>query len=163
MGIAPGQGAELAEQRRGDVAAGKDPQAERQAERKARSSTVAGLLDDHMRLYVRPTCRSADEIERIFDVYVKPAIGKTPVLHLRRSEKLPACSKRSPRRTARAADRVLAHVRKAFNWHAARDERFVPPIVKGMGKAKPVAQRARDRVLAIRRSATCGGRSMRPP
>ena len=148
VGITPAKARELAEQRRGDVAAGKDPQAERQAERKARSSTVAGLLDDHMRLYVRPNLRSADEIERIFDVYVKPAIGKTPVLHLRRSEVAGMLEKVAKAHGPVQADRVLAHVRKAFNWHAARDERFVPPIVKGMGKAKPVAQRARRRVLS---------------
>ncbi len=44
------------------------------------------------------------------------------------------------------ADRVLAAVRKFFNWHAARDDDFVSPIVKGMARTKP-KDRARDRVL----------------
>ncbi len=35
------------------------------------------------------------------------------------------------------ADRVLAAVRKLFNWHAARDDGFVSPIVKGMICATP--------------------------
>jgi integrase len=45
------------------------------------------------------------------------------------------------------ADRVLAHVRKAFNWQAARDDQFNPPIVRGMARTKP-AERARKRILS---------------
>ena len=45
------------------------------------------------------------------------------------------------------ADRTLAIVRKAFNWHAARDDHFVPPIAKGMAKTKPKERRGK-RVLA---------------
>jgi integrase len=44
------------------------------------------------------------------------------------------------------ADRVLAFVRKAFNWQATRDDKFTPPIVKGMARTKP-RERVRDRVL----------------
>jgi integrase len=44
------------------------------------------------------------------------------------------------------ADRVLAHVRKAFNWQAARDDDFLSPIVRGMARTKP-KERARQRVL----------------
>jgi integrase len=45
------------------------------------------------------------------------------------------------------ADRVLATVRKAFNWHATRDDDFRPPIVKGMARTKP-KERAAKRTLA---------------
>ena len=45
------------------------------------------------------------------------------------------------------ADRVLAHIRKAFNWQAARDDQFSPPIVRGMARTKP-AERARTRALS---------------
>jgi integrase len=44
------------------------------------------------------------------------------------------------------ADRVLAYLRKAFNWQATRDDRFTPPIVKGMARTKP-KERARTRTL----------------
>jgi integrase len=44
------------------------------------------------------------------------------------------------------ADRVLAHLRKAFNWQAARDDEFKSPIVRGMARTKP-KERARKRVL----------------
>ena len=45
------------------------------------------------------------------------------------------------------ADRVLSYVRKAFNWRAARDDDFVPPIVPGMARTKG-KDRARDRILS---------------
>jgi integrase len=45
------------------------------------------------------------------------------------------------------ADRTLAYVRKAFNWHATRDDDFSPPIVKGMSRTKP-KERNGKRVLA---------------
>lgn len=35
------------------------------------------------------------------------------------------------------ADRVLAAVRKLFNWVATRDDDFRSPIVKGMSRRKP--------------------------
>src|SRR5260370_2194877 len=45
------------------------------------------------------------------------------------------------------ADRTLAHLRKAFNWQAIRDDEFSSPIVRGMAKTKP-KERARKRTLA---------------
>jgi integrase len=45
------------------------------------------------------------------------------------------------------ADRTLAHLRKALNWWATRDDTFVPPIVRGMARTKP-AERARKRFLS---------------
>jgi len=45
------------------------------------------------------------------------------------------------------ADRVLAYIRKAFNWQAVQDDEFKSPIVPGMAKTKP-AERSRKRVLA---------------
>jgi integrase len=44
------------------------------------------------------------------------------------------------------ADRVLAYVRKAFNWYAIRDEQFTPPIIKGMARTK-TKDRARTHTL----------------
>ena len=44
------------------------------------------------------------------------------------------------------ADRTLAVVRAAINWHAIRDEDFISPIVRGMARTKP-KERARERTL----------------
>lgn len=44
------------------------------------------------------------------------------------------------------ADRVLAYVRKAFNWWMVQDEDFKSPIVRGMARTKP-GERSRKRTL----------------
>ncbi len=42
---------------------------------------------------------------------------------------------------------MLAYIRKAFNWHASRDDNFVSPIVPGMIRVKP-ADIERKRMLS---------------
>jgi hypothetical protein len=44
------------------------------------------------------------------------------------------------------ADRALAYLRKALNWHAARSDDFNSPVVRGMSRTK-AKERARDRTL----------------
>jgi hypothetical protein len=46
------------------------------------------------------------------------------------------------------ADATLAALSKLFNWHASRSDDFVSPIVRGMRRAKPPMERARQRVLS---------------
>jgi integrase len=108
--------------------------------------TVAAVLDEFMARYAR-NLRSASEYQRTFDRLVKPAIGKVPVYELRRSDVVGMLDRIEDKNGPVMADRTLAYVRKAFNWQAARDDRFLPPIVKGMARTKP-KERARDRVLA---------------
>jgi integrase len=43
------------------------------------------------------------------------------------------------------ADRTLAYVRKAFNWYAIRDDKFLSPIVPGM---RETSSKGRERILA---------------
>ncbi len=43
------------------------------------------------------------------------------------------------------ADRALAYVRKALNWYAIRDDKFLSPIVPGMRES---SSRGRERILA---------------
>jgi integrase len=42
------------------------------------------------------------------------------------------------------AEGVLAFLSKLFNWHAARDDDFISPVIRGMGRSKA---EARDRIL----------------
>jgi integrase len=121
------------------VEGGRDPVAER-------ASTVDTLLDDHLKRHVRPNLRSADEIERVFKVYVRPEIGSRSIYTLRRSEVVAMLDKVADTHGAVMADRTLAHLRKAFAWWAARDDNFNSPIVRGMARTSP-AERARKRVL----------------
>ena len=131
------------------VGDGADPQGEREAARRnrAKAATVNSLLDAHLNLYVEARgLRSAREIRRCFDVYVRSKLGNLPAAELRRGHIVELLDEVAAEHGETMADRVLAHLRKALNWHAARDESFVVPIVRGMSRTRP-SERARARVL----------------
>jgi integrase len=110
---------------------------------------VSGMLDMFMARYVEKEAklRSGDQIKMIFDRLVKPRIGKLGIYDIRRSHVVAMLDKIADDSGPVMADRTLAHARKAFNWYAARDDEFTPPVVKGMARSKP-KERERQRVLA---------------
>ena len=146
VGITPAKARELAEQRRGDVAGGKDPQAERIEARKVSGNTVGHVLDQYVKAYVRPELRSAAEVERVFDKYVRPEIGAKVVYELRRSDVRAMLDKIGNGKSPVMADRTLAHLRAALNWWATGDDDFTSPIIRGMSRTSPI-ERARKRML----------------
>jgi len=155
-GLTPAQARRLAQKKRGEVADGRNPMAEAAAAREAaraqaaaEQNTVDWVLDAFLNRYVRgdANLRSADEIERCFRVYVRPALGSRPIYELRRSEIAEMMDKVADNNGPVMADRTLAYLRKALAWWATRDDRFNSPIVRGMARTKP-ADRARDRILA---------------
>jgi hypothetical protein len=99
--------------------------------------------------YVRGTdaLRSADQIERAFDVYVRPRIGTKSIYDLQRSDIKTMLAEIAKDHGPVMADRVLAYVRKAFNWQMINDDHFKSPIVRGMARTK-LKQRARKRILS---------------
>jgi integrase len=146
-GITPDQARRIAKKLAGDVADGRDPAAEQEAERAADSSTVNALLDAFLERHVRKSgLRKGDEVERVFRVYVRPRIGELSIYEIGRRAVTDMLDEIADANGPVMADRTLAHVRKAFNWYATRDERFNSPIVKGMARTKP-AERARKRKL----------------
>lgn len=132
--------------RQGEVASDRDPLAEAQAKQTTRTCTVDALLDTYLDRYARKNLRSAGEVERCFKVCVRPALGSVSIYSLRRSQVVEMLDKIEDERGPVMADRTLAYLRKAFNWHATRDDAFVPPIVKGMARTKP-KERERTRTL----------------
>ncbi len=144
---------DLAKKRAGEVADARDPIAERLTARTeagkalvAEKNTVNAILDAFEARHVKGL-RSADQIKRAFEAYVRPRLGTKSIYALTRRDIVEMLDYVEDNHGPVMADRVLAHVRKAFNWQAARDDRFAPPIVKGMARTKP-AERARTRVLA---------------
>jgi integrase len=130
-----------------------DPRPERtrrlQEANKPAGLMIDGLLDSFVERYVKKEAelRIADEIERTFERLVKPRIGKVGIYDLKRSQVVDMLDDIADQNGPVMADRVLAFSRKAFNWYAARDDDFAPPIVKGMSRTK-TRERARKRVLA---------------
>src|SRR5262245_55691634 len=97
--------------------------------------------------HVRGKLRTADEYQRIFDKYVRPRIGAKPLGDLRRRDVVEMLDAIEDENGPVMADRTLARLRKAFNWHAPREDDFSPPIVRGMARTS-IAERARERVLS---------------
>jgi integrase len=115
-----------------------------------RTETVASILDDFVVQHVRnknQPLRSADEYESAFNRLVKPRIGKLGIYEVRRSHVIKMLDEIEDANGPVTADRTLAFVRKAFNWYAIRDDQFIAPVVRGMGRIKP-KDRARTRVLS---------------
>lgn len=144
---------DLAKKEAGKVADNRDPVAEREAkreeaarERQAETKTVDAVLDQFIARHV-DKLRSAKTVTRSLEVYVRPRIGKKSIYEVTRLDVVQLLDAIEDADKAPTADRVLAYLRKAFNWYAARDENFIPPIVKGMARTKP-AERARTRALA---------------
>jgi integrase len=114
------------------------------------TASVASVLDDFVARHVRnknQPLRSADEYESAFKRLAKPRIGKLGIYEVRRSHINKMLDEIEDENGLVMADRTLAYVRKAFNWHATRDDQFSTPIVRGMARIKP-KERARTRVLS---------------
>jgi integrase len=145
----------LAKKRAGEVADGKDPKGEREEtraqaklEKLADTNTVDAILDKFEARY-SSKLRSGDQIKRAFKVYVRPRIGSMSIYAVRKSHINKMLNEVEDNHGPVMADRVLAHVRKAFNWYAAKgeDDAFNSPIIRGMARTKP-KERARKRILA---------------
>jgi integrase len=140
------QARKQAKQRAGEVAAGRDPRAERIATRAREVLTVNVVLDEWLDRDARKRLRTAGAIAKVFDKHVRPAIGKSSIYGLERRDIIKMLDAIEDGSGPVMADRTLAYVRKAFNWHAVRDEKFRSPIIKGMARTKAI-ERARQRVL----------------
>lgn len=150
--VTPEQARDLAKKHAGAVAGHRDPQAELQEARavaagEGQGKTVDALLDDFLARHVRKGgLRTADEIDSLLARQVRPRIGQRPIYQLRRSEIVEMLDAIEDEVSARTADKVLAVLRKAFNWHAPRDDQFNSPIVRGMARTR-LRDLSRDRIL----------------
>jgi integrase len=143
------QARELAKKRAGEVADNRDPAKERAAARAVSANSVNAVLDSFISRHARArdrALRSADAIERTFERLVRPRLGTKSIYEVQRRDVVEMLDSIEDASGPVMADRTLAYLRKAFNWWATRDDRFNPPIVKGMARTKP-KERARKRIL----------------
>lgn len=147
------QARELAKKAAGEVADKKDPQgdleearAEAKREKLTAANTVNAVLDAFEKDHVEGL-RSGDQVKSAFTNHVRPRIGEKSIYDLKRSDITTMLNEIKAESGPVMADRVLAHVRKAFNWQMVQDDEFKSPIVRGMAKTKP-KERARKRILA---------------
>lgn len=99
--------------------------------------------------------RSKAEIERQLECYVYPEWESEPFEAIRRGRVAELLDKIEDRKAGATkdmggpvmADRVLATLRKLFNWHEVRNEDYASPIVRGM-RVSSSKERARKRILS---------------
>jgi integrase len=138
----------------GVIANGGDPLADRRAERAAeeakRTGRVVGSLkaitDDYFEREgkkLRTAGYRRHELERL----VLPRLGKKQIGDISRADIIDLLDDIEDQNGPVMADRVLAYLRRVFNWYAARSDTFRSPIVRGMARTKP-RQRRRKRVLS---------------
>ncbi|MFK4499270.1 integrase [Bradyrhizobium japonicum] len=147
------QARDFAKKAAGEVADKKDPQgeleevrAEAKRESLAAVNTVNAVLDAFEKDHVEGL-RSGDQVKAAFENHVRPRIGEKSIYDLKRSDITTLLNEVKAESGPVMADRVLAHVRKAFNWQMVQDDEFKSPIVRGMAKTKP-KERQRKRILA---------------
>jgi integrase len=151
--ITADQARDFAKKAAGEVANKQDPvgelqeaRADAKREKLAASNTVDAVLDAFEKDHV-DGLRSGDQVKAAFTKHVRPRIGEKSIYDLKRSDITTMLNEIKAENGPVMADKVLAHVRKAFNWQMVQDDEFKSPIVRGMAKTKP-KERARKRVLA---------------
>ena len=144
---------------KGKLREGKDPAVEiadakaaraaaAEAKAAAARNTFDRLADDFLLRHVdKKALRSAAEVRRQLDKYVRPALGKLRYATIKRRDIIALLDQIEDGNGPVMADRVLATLSKIFAWQQVRDDEFTSPIVRGMRRTNP-RERARDRILA---------------
>ena len=91
--------------------------------------------------------RSAGQYQRLLDRLVVPVLGKHPIGTIKRSEITAMLDNIAEANGEASAKLVLAVVRRVLNWHAARSDDFISPVVRGMGP-KTDGDGSRERILS---------------
>jgi integrase len=129
------------------VAEGHDPAREKILARAAKADSVDRIVEDFLERHVRRSNRprTAQETERLLRQHVLPRWRGRMVHEVTRRDVLDILDRVVDGGAPIAANRVLAAVRKFFNWCVARDIIAASPCA---GVKPPTAERARDRVLS---------------
>lgn len=130
----------------GALARGRDPMSELRHARNAERNSLRAVADEYFAREGKKL-RSIDERRAIFRRYVFSRLGSRPIDSIKRSELVRLLDHVEDNHGPVASQHTLVAIRRLFNWHAARDDDFLSPIVPGMGRIS-IAERARDRILA---------------
>jgi integrase len=141
----------------GHVAAGGDPLAERRAAEAHTTNTLRSVTEDYFiiecglkrdadgnAVFSGNKLRSAKQRLQTLERLVYPVLGAFPIADIERSRVVRLLDKIAKENGPVMADRTLAYLRRVFNWHVARTDKFVSPIVRGLARANG---RRRDRML----------------
>jgi integrase len=120
----------------GDIAKGVDPVEKKKSDRAAQSKKgrFRTIAEDYVKREASKV-RSMDQRVAILERLVYPAIGDKVAVKLKRSDIVALLDDIEDNHGATMADGALMVVRRICNWHAARDDDFRSPIVRGMGRS----------------------------
>src|SRR3954451_23230292 len=126
-------------------AAGRDPQAAKQAtKRRIASEQVEDLVTEFLTRHAAQN-RTAGETTRIFRREVLPGWGNKLLGEVRKRDVISLVDAVRERGSPVMANRVLAAIRKFFNWCISRGLLELSPCA---GTANPTRERARHRTLS---------------
>jgi integrase len=91
---------------------------------------------------LRSAARRLADLNRL----VLPVVGARPISQIKRSEITALLDKIEIENGPTMADLILRYLSRVFSWHAARDDDFRSPIVRGMARSRPT-ERERQRIL----------------
>ncbi len=128
-----------------DVSRGNDPAEQRAASRGDRQRSFAALAEEYLDRHARRHKKSWRQDERQLTVEVLPAWGSRPADSITRQDVMRLIEAIADRGAPIQANRVLALVRKLFNWAVEKDLATASPAVNVKA---PAREARRDRILS---------------
>lgn len=124
---------------------GVDPAEEKLAAKRRPEATFTDVVEQFIELYAKPKNRGWKETRRILHKNVVPRIGHYALHEVERRYVIDILDAIVARGSPTQANRVLAHVRKLFNWALDRGMVETNPV---FGLKPPAKEESRDRVLS---------------
>jgi integrase len=138
------QARKLAKRYQGEVAHGRDPIEEERRNERSAKNTFEAIGREYLAREAK-RMRTIRQSENILKLHLFPAFGAMQIADIKRSDITRRIDSIEDKSGPVAAFRVFAVLRRVMMWHAARDDDFIPPIIRGMG---PQAGPSRERVLS---------------
>jgi integrase len=120
-----------------------DPAEVKKLSRTGRS--VEKVFEEYLSRHVKENNRTWEETERLFRKDVIPALGEKLIQDVEKQDIIKLIDSIIDRGSKTMANRVLAHVRRFFNWCIERDLIETSPAEK---LVKPTQEKSRDRALS---------------
>lgn len=117
-------------------------------EERAQARTFKDVAENYLKRHVEAKgLLSAYEIRRCLTAYLYPRWQDHDFISLRRGDVSALLDEVEDNNGGRQADYCLAIIRGICNWYATRNDGYTSPIVRGMRRTAPAAQK-RDRILS---------------
>jgi integrase len=111
----------------------------------AKADTVTAICENYLKRE-GGKLRTLDQRVSILKRQVYPVLGSRPIGEIKRSEIVHLLDRVEDNSGPRAADVMLATLRRIFHWHEKRSDEFRSPIIRGMSRQNTVEHR-RSRIL----------------